>query len=114
MRDPFATALDALFSAPGSVAAVYVTASDGLPTAVRTIRDQASEDMPIGSRSVPVDANLLLIRRSEVARPATGDTIITGTFADVAIDDPAFNIVGEPSLDVEGLTWSCEMIPADV
>ncbi|MFC3579125.1 head-tail joining protein [Sphingomonas hylomeconis] len=110
--DPFAAALDALFIAPGSVAAVYASGDGSAPpTGVRTIRDQRTEEMPIGSGPVPTNLNLLLLRRSEVAVPAAGDRLQVGNFVGVAPGDPLFEIMGEPWLDTEGLTWSCEMRP---
>jgi hypothetical protein len=108
--DPFADALDAIFTAHGSLSAIYIPAAGDIAS-VRTIRDQKTEEVVFGSRDAPVEANLLLLRRSQVERPAAGDQIQVGNFVAVVPTDPLFVIMGEPWLDTEGLTWSCEMRP---
>jgi len=112
MVDPFAMALDALFIGPGSLAAIY-TAQDAEPLPIRVIRSQASEDLTIGGQPLPTATNIVLIRRADVAAPEAGDVVQIGSFAAVAASDPAFDLAGMPELDVEGLTWSLELLPTD-
>lgn len=94
--DPFAMALDALFNAPGSMAAVY-TPVGGVPTAVRTIRSQPDRIERFADFQIDVRMETFELRRSEVARPAIGGVI------DIA--DERFAITVEPQIDVEGMSW---------
>ncbi len=107
--DPFTMALDALFNAPGSMAAVY-TPVGGVPTAVRTIRSQPYATARFGEGELIQATNLFLLRRTETVRgvpvsiePDEGDLIVVeaGTFA----------ITSDVRLDLEGLSWSCGAEP---
>ncbi len=102
MSDPFVMALDVLFYAPGSAAAMF-TPIDGAPRTIRVIRTVRAADAPFGGTPIQMDAAVFEIRRSEVAEPLEGDTLQVGA--------EAFKIVGDPDLDVEGLTWRCEAPP---
>lgn len=106
MVDPFAAGLEALFKAPGSAAAVL---GDDQP--LRVIRHQPTLDLAFNDTTVPVASNSVMIRRSDVNRPVRGMQLQVGSFAGVAQEDPVFRIAGEPRLDVEGLTWTCELEP---
>lgn len=99
MADPFATALGVLVQAPGSVAATYVPAN-GLPVDLRIIRHQVSENMRHGFGSTIVDGDMIIIRKDDVALPATGDTILIG--------DEVLHVLAAPILDVEGLSWQVQ------
>lgn len=102
MTDPFAAALDVLFTAAGSAAAEY-QAPDGSPVPVRVITWTPDQDVPVGSGSVRGSGKMLDLRLSEVADPVEGATITMGA--------EAFEIIAEPELDSEGLTWRCEVAP---
>ena len=102
MSDPFAMALDVLFYAPGSAEAQYDSPVTGIQT-VRVIRTVRAADAPFGDAPVQMDAAVFEIRRSEVADPQAGDTLVVGGVR--------FKLVGDPDLDVEGLTWRCEAPP---
>ncbi len=96
--DPFAAALDALFNAPGSAAAVYVP-QGGDPVPVRVIRSQPDTSANYQQARIVQEANSFDMRRSEVPAPASGDRL--------TVDGDTFEILGDPMLDVEGLTWVC-------
>lgn len=112
--DPFAAALDAQFNAPGSAAAVYLPL-EGEPVPIRVIRSRPTEETPVSGMLVLADSNIVLIRRSEVAEPqqrayiSIGATIVD----DVVTDGILFEVLAEAKLDVEGLTWTCEIARAD-
>lgn len=109
MTDPFATALGALFSAPGSVAATY-TSIGGQPVPLRVIWAQGSADGGSRSDRTVLDTNMFDIMRSDVETPLRG--------AIIAFADPRsgaslkFKINGAPILDVEGISWACPAEPA--
>lgn len=113
MRDPFAAALDAQFRAPGSAAAVY-TGPDGRAVPIRVIRSQPTGEAVAGDFKIVVDTNLALLRRSEVAEPLGGDELAIGAMilAGEIVGGEPFTIAGVPTLDLEGMTWSCELLPA--
>lgn len=106
MDDPFAAGLDTLFRGPCSAAAIY---GDDQP--IRVIRHQPTSDLPLGDTTIPVSIDTAMIRRSEVGRPARGERLRIGSFATVTDSDPVYRIAGEPRLDVEALTWTCELEP---
>jgi len=95
--DPFAAALDALFYAPGSAAAVYIP-EHGFPREIRVIRSQPDADAQFGDSQIIQATNLFEIRKSEVDRPAHGARLMIG--------DDVYSIQGDGRLDVEGLTWT--------
>lgn len=100
--EPFAAALDALFNAPGSAAAIYVPANRG------DIELRVIERLRMGSegtvRPRPVALGKVLeIRVSDVEQPQVGDVIL--------LADRAFALVTPPELDPERITWICD-IPA--
>ncbi|MFZ3484206.1 head-tail joining protein [Sphingomonas sp. 3-13AW] len=107
--DPFAPALDALFHGPGSEAADYVTES-GVQEGVRVIRSRPTADAPFGDSRIRQDTCMIDVRRSEVPAPAAGDRFLIREI------DPAAQaevltvciVTGDPALDVERMTWTCE------
>lgn len=102
MADPFATAAATLHKAAGSVAAVY-TAPGGQPIAIRVVRSQPSE--LVGQRSnIAADTNTVDILRAEVAQPTRGAALQIGM--------EIFRLSGAAMLDVEGVTWTCPVVPA--
>jgi hypothetical protein len=102
--DPFAAALGALFSAPGSVAAIYTPVA-GAPLPLRLIWEQGSVDAGARGERRVADTNHFDVRRIDVALPARGDMVV--------LTDPVMGsavtlrVNGDPILDVEGMTWSC-------
>lgn len=103
MRDPFASALGPLFRAPGSVAAVY----DG--RLIRVIRSQPTVDMQLPNMMLVADSNIVMVQRTDAPAIRDGETIRLGNFSGVGDHDPLFEVTGEPRLDLEGLTWTCEL-----
>jgi hypothetical protein len=101
MADPFATALAALHLSAGSVAATF-TPKGGAPTGIRVIRGQPSEQVAYGAGSVVLDTNAVQIMRSDVADPTGGM---------IQIGSEIFAVQGGPTLDVEGITWTCQLEP---
>ncbi|WP_271300641.1 head-tail joining protein [Sphingomonas sp. CV7422] len=95
--DPFAAALDALFYAPGSAAAVYIP-EHGPIREIRVIRSQPDVEARFGDSQIIQATNLFEIRMSEVDRPAHG--------AQLFIGDEVYSIQGDGKLDLEGLTWT--------
>jgi len=114
MADPFATALAALHSSAGSVAAIF-TPSGGSPTDITVIRDQQSREVGFGDSTAILDTNRVQIMRSAVpVRPVNGASLSIGDAAKHA-DVTAwteFTIQGDAELDVEGVTWNCNLEPA--
>lgn len=113
MSDPFAAALDALFSAPGSAAAVYKPAG-GVPRAVRVILSNPEDDVAYGGGRVRIRSKVVEIRRVDAPAAKPGDVIAIGaSIADGAIvgGDPVLTINSEPRGDIEGLTWFCGTDP---
>lgn len=96
-------ALGKLHAAAGSVAAVF-TPIGGEAVEIRVIREQATGEVPFSDTVIPADTNIVSMQRSDVARPLRGDAL--------SIGGEDFVIDGEPRLDIEGLSWSCELIPA--
>jgi hypothetical protein len=105
--DPFAAALDALFYAPGSAAAVYVPDDDG-PRQVRIIRSQPDAVAAFGDGQVILATNLIEVRKSDIEFPSrSAHLVIGGELIDgVVTGGDLFSIGEEPRLDVEGLTWT--------
>lgn len=110
--DPFAAALDALFNAPGSAAAVYVP-TEGAPVAVRAIRSQPDALTSFGDGQVILATNIIEVRKSEVPHPdRRGYLAIGGELVDgVVSGGDLFSICEEPRLDAEGLTWTLGVEP---
>lgn len=111
--DPFAAALDAQFNAPGSSAAVYVP-QGGAPVAVRVIRSQPDTSIGFQQARAIQQSNSFDLRRLDAPAVAHGDSIIVGAelVAGEVVGGEAFDILGDPMLDVEGLTWTCGAAPA--
>lgn len=96
--DPFALALDALFSAPGSKEVTYYPKDGPGRVGVRVILGQPDQTVGFGGQQIIEATNVFEIRVSDVAMPAKGDVVVIG---------PAtYKLLGEPMLDVEGLTWT--------
>lgn len=104
--DPFVAALDALYHAPGSAAAVYRPGGgDPVHDPIRIIRSQGDTDVPYGTAAVVAGTDTLSFRKSDVAEPNAGDIIEIGA--------AHFSLIGEARTDVEGLEWTCEAEPIE-
>lgn len=104
MANPFATGLGALHRGPASVAAVF-TPAGGEPFAdpIRVIRTTATVDLQVGDQIVLAGSTVLQIMRADVAAPARFDRLTIG--------GEVFEIIAEPHLDIEGVSWWCEAAP---
>jgi hypothetical protein len=71
---------------------------DGI--AVRVIRKSPDEVVGFGSSRAVMATVLIDVRVSEIASPASGDT--------VEIAGDLFDIIGTPVRDGLGLVWTCE------
>lgn len=113
MADPFSMALAALHSSAGSVAAIF-TKTGGSPTDISIVRDQQTREIGFGAGDVLMDSNRVQIQRSAVPDVAAGDALSIGN-ARLHADVTAwthFTIQGGALLDVEGVTWNCNLEPA--
>jgi hypothetical protein len=106
--DPFASALDALFTGPGSEAADYVSES-GVQEGVRIIRSRPTADAAFGDSRIRQDTCTIDVRRFEVPTPVAGDRFLIREIDPVTKAEvrTACIITGDPALDVEGITWTC-------
>ena len=100
MADPFATALGALLTAPGSVAAIYTSLSSGTSVAIRVIRHQPSEVVHFSVGRAVADGSSFIIRRSDAPDCAHGDLL--------EIDGDVLTILADPLLDAEGVSWTAQ------
>lgn len=103
MRDPFAAALGVLFTAPGSVAAVWV-APNGATKPIRVVLEQGVARLQGGQAVFNADSTIARIQRADVADPAGGTIRVVGGVT--------FAVAGEPMLDTERVEWSCELVEA--
>jgi len=106
MQAAFVAAIDAIFR-DANVAEDALWRADGMGggTAVRVIRKSPDEVVGFGDSRVVLPTVLIDVRRSEVAEPASGDT--------VEIDSETFEIIAAPTLDSLRLVWTCEAAPQD-
>ena len=102
MADPFAAGLSALHGTGASVAAEY-TPPGGAPVRLRVIHEQPSEIVGGGMPEAVMDTHRFIIQRVDVALPQAGGAIVIDP--DGAAE--AFTIIGDPLLDVEGVSWIC-------
>ncbi|HEX8382446.1 MAG TPA: head-tail adaptor protein [Sphingomonas sp.] len=98
--DPFEAALDALFHAPGSLAALYVSVS-GPASPIRVICRQRVAEIGTVRPIREVSGRLIDIRRSEIPNPQIGDAVL--------FSGSTFVVSAPPEIDAEGLTWTCEV-----
>lgn len=98
--NPFAAALDALFLAPGSAAAVYVPPG-GQELEIRVIeRQRVGTEGTVRPRPVSL-GKVFDVRVSDVAAPEVGAVFL--------IDGRILVLTLPPELDAEGLTWFCDL-----
>lgn len=112
--DPFQAALDALFNAPGSLAATYHSAADA-PAPIRVIVSRPDDTVTFRGSRIVQSTYEITFRKSEVPEPLKGEAIVVdgGQYLSVSgVLTDALHLMGDPQLDVEGLTWACGADPA--
>ncbi len=112
MADPFALALDAMFMAPGSDAAVYQPL-EGAPREIRVIRSAPDRTTGFGGGQIINESTALEIRVIDVAQPERGAFVIIGGVLDngAVSGGEIFELFGDPILDLERLGWTCGAEP---
>jgi hypothetical protein len=110
MADPFAAALAVLHGSVVAAAAVYRPPA-GDPVSCRVIVDRQSADADVGGRSLRLEAMVVLIQKVDVALPVVGGFVDLVDPVDLETVLETHRIVAPPQLDVEGVTWACE-VPA--
>jgi hypothetical protein len=101
----FAVATDALFADPNiATNAIWRAGGVGGAIPVCVITKRPDQVAGFGDSRAVLPTVMIDVRRSEVAEPATGDT--------VEIDSELFEIVAAPTLDSLRLVWTCEAAAA--
>lgn len=101
MQAAFGAAIDAIFrDANVAEDALWRAGGLGDGIAIRIVRKSPDEIVRFGSGRAVMTTVLIDVRASEVASPASGDTI--------EIDGDLFDIIGTPTQDSLGLVWTCE------
>lgn len=99
--DAFAVATDALFADPNiATDAIWRAGGVGAGIAVRVVRRRPDQVVGFGDSRAVLPTLLVDVRRSEVAEPASGDT--------VEIDGETFEVIAAPIIDSVRLIWTCE------
>jgi hypothetical protein len=97
----FIVATDALFADPNiATDAIWRAGGAGAGTAVRVVTRHPDRVVGFGDSRAVLPTLLVDVRRSEVAEPASGDT--------VEIDGELFEIIAAPIIDSARLVWTCE------
>jgi hypothetical protein len=105
MQAAFAAAIDAIFrDANVAEDALWRAGGMGAGIAVRVIRKSPDAVAGFGDSRAVLPTVMIDVRRSEVAEPASGDT--------VEIDSETFEIIAAPTLDSLRLVWTCEAAAA--
>lgn len=106
MQAAFGAAIDAIFrDANVAEDALWRAGGAGEGVAVRVIRKSPDEVVGFGSSRTVLPTVLVDVRASEVASPASDDT--------VEIGGNLFDIIGTPARDNLGLVWTCEASKRD-
>ncbi|CCW20167.1 hypothetical protein EBBID32_45380 [Sphingobium indicum BiD32] len=115
MPDPFASALDAIFTAPGSEAAEHTSIFGVQTSGVRIIRSRNDQMARLGDAPIITGTHLIEVRKSQLPDLREGDTIIVGQIGEDDIFTPVEELVltGEPVGDSENLTWTIGAEPVD-
>ncbi len=101
MQAAFGAAIDAIFrDANVAEDALWRAGGAGGGTTVRVVRKSPDEVVGFGSSRAVMATVLIDVRASEIASPASGDT--------VEIAGDLFEIIGTPVRDSLGLVWTCE------
>lgn len=101
MPDPFAAGLKVLFSGPCSDAGIY-TPPNGDPAPIRVILESPDQEQLRGDHNIILATNVVQIQRADVAEP------LAGSIVEIVREGEAhktLTLVGDPSLDDEGVTW---------
>ncbi|MBI2718135.1 MAG: hypothetical protein HY245_11875 [Rhizobiales bacterium] len=102
----FAAAIDALFADPHlAEAALWRAGGLGSGVHVQVIRKMPDEIVSFGSSRAILPTVIIAMRGSEVAAPASGDTVQVGA--------TVFDIIAQPRRDSLGLVWECEASARD-
>lgn len=108
MTDPFASALDALFNAPGSEAAEHKSIYGQITRGVRIIRRRPDRETRFAEGDRVEAIMEVDFRRSQIPEPNEGDTLYIG-----AVDESGefrmteeIVLTGDPLSDSEALTWT--------
>ena len=116
MFDPFASALDAIFNAPGSEAAEHISIYGVRTPKVRVIRGRNDQMVRLGESQIITGTHRVEIRKSQVPDLCHGDRLMIGEIGDdgafVAKEELA--LTGEPIGDDENLTWTIGAETVDV
>lgn len=106
MHDPFASALDVIFHAPGSEAAEHTSVYGVHSPGVRIIRGRNEQMARLGDGQIITGSIIVEIRKSDVGELMDGDTLIVGTINEAEEFVPAeeLRLTGEAVSDAEGLT----------
>lgn len=106
MQAAFRAAIDAIFrDANVAEDALWRAGGVGDGIVVRVIRKSPDEVVGFGDSRAVLPTVMIDVRASEIASPASGDT--------VEIETLMFEIIGTPVLDSPGLVWTCEAAPRD-
>lgn len=113
--DPFASALDAIFTAPGSESAEHTSIFGVHTSGVRIIRSRNDQMMRLGDAPIITGTHLIEVRKTQLPDLREGDTIIVGQIGEDDIFTPVEELVltGEPVGDSENLTWTIGAEPVD-
>jgi hypothetical protein len=111
MSDPFQTALEAIFAGPGSSAASFLPAGGGAAIATRVIRGGPDVRTAFGEGRLVMRSDQVQLMRAAVPAPAEGDAVRLLDDAGTPVADGAFLLASEPMIDLEGLTWTCDLQP---
>lgn len=102
--DAFTAAVDALFADPNIACdARWRPGGVGAGTVVRIISKRPDQAANFGDSRVMLPTMLIDVRRSQIAAPASGDT--------VEIDAETFEVIATPVIDSLRLVWTCEAAP---
>lgn len=112
--DPWAAGLRAMFAGPGSASAVY-TSVDGPPRSIRVIRSAPDRMARFGDGQIINASTSIEIRVSDVPTPQRGDAVVIGArlVDGVIVGGEAFELFGDPVLDLERISWACGAEPSD-
>lgn len=115
MPDPFASALDVIFHAPGSEAAEHTSVYGVHTTGVRIIRGRNDQMARLGDGQIVTGSNLIEVRKSQLETLLPGDTLIVGDLADDGTFTPREELIltGEAVGDAENMTWTIGAEPVD-
>ncbi|MEC7932380.1 MAG: hypothetical protein VX218_08830 [Pseudomonadota bacterium] len=107
MSDPFASALDAIFHGPGSEAAELLTIYGQRIPNVRIIRTKTDREMRFGDGQMNTAKFTVDIRRAQAPKLSEGDRLFVGTTVNEEfVPAEELALTGEPTSDVEGITWT--------